>query len=273
MIAGKAKISRLADVEDSSLAMRLSAEQTIQENEYKFPYHYIPTLENGNFSQVRKLRWGYEYLSYLRFILSRLEQIEFNSLLDVGCGEGRFLCEAAKRFPQKELIGVDFSERAVEYAGLLNPNVKFLCGDITDAALFSRKFDLITLIETLEHLPPERVSDFVKGLRQYLHDDGVLILSVPSQNLTLNRKHYQHFNLESLAASLKPYFRISEHYFLNRISKWDRLLNRLLINRYFILNEPRLLNALYRRYENRLLNAVESDGKRICVVCRPSSAV
>ena len=253
--------------------MRLSAEQTIQENEYKFPYHYIPTLENGNFSQVKKLRWGYEYLSYLRFILSRVEKIEFNSLLDVGCGEGRFLCEASKRFPHKELIGVDVSERAVEYAGLLNPNVKFVCGDITDAALFSRKFDLITLIETLEHLPPEQVSDFVKGLRQYLHDDGVLILSVPSQNLTLNRKHYQHFNLESLAASLKPHFRISEHYFLNRISKWDRLLNRLLINRYFILNEPRLLNALYRRYENRLLNAVESDGKRICVVCRPSSYV
>jgi len=251
------------------VAMRLSAEQTIQEKEYEFPYHYIPTLENGNFSQVRKLRWGYEYLSYLRFILSLLEKIEFDSLLDVGCGEGRFLCEAAKRFPDKELSGVDFSGRAVEYAGLLNPKVKFTCGDIADPAILSQRFDVITLIETLEHVPPAGIPDFVKGLRHYLNDDGALIVSVPSQNLTLNRKHYQHFNLDSLAASLKPHFRITEHYFLNRISKWDRLLRLLLINRYFILNEPRLLNALYRRYENRLLNALETDGKRICVVCKP----
>src|ERR1043166_3143274 len=80
-----------------SMAATVPRQETIQETEYQFPYHYIPTLENGNFSQVRKLRWGYEYLSYLRFILSRLDKIEFASLLDVGCGEGRFLCEVQKR--------------------------------------------------------------------------------------------------------------------------------------------------------------------------------
>jgi SAM-dependent methyltransferase len=250
------------------MAMRLSAEQEIQENEYEFPYHYIPTLDDGNFSQVRKLHWGYEYLSYLRFILSKLERIEFDSLLDVGCGEGRFLCEAGKRFPKKKLIGLDFSGRAVEYAELLNPNLRFACGDITDATLFSEAFDVVTLIETLEHVPPADIPEFVKGLRRYLKDDGTLIVSVPSQNLALNRKHYQHFSLDSLAESLKPHFKIVEHYFLNRISRWERLLKRLLINKYFILNEPRLLNALFRRYENNLLNAGEADGKRICVVCR-----
>ena len=254
---------------NSLAAINLSAEQAIQESEYEFPYHYIPTLKNGNFSQVRKLGWGYEYLSYLRFILSRLEKIEFNSLLDVGCGEGRFLCEASERFPHKNLKGIDFSPRAIKYASLLNPRVYFLCGDITDTTLFTERFDVITLIETLEHVPPVRIPDFVHGLRRRLKDDGLLILSVPSENLRLAPKHYQHFNLDSLAASLRPYFKISEHYFLNRISKWDRLLKALLINRYFILNEPRALNALYHLYEKRLLNAAELDGKRICVLCRP----
>jgi 2-polyprenyl-3-methyl-5-hydroxy-6-metoxy-1,4-benzoquinol methylase len=253
------------------MATRLARQQTIQETEYQFPYHYIPTLENGNFSQVRKLRWGYEYLSYLRFILTTLEPIEFNSLLDVGCGEGRFLCEVAKRFPGKKLVGLDLSARAVRYAELLNPNVEFVCADITDAASVKEKFDVITLIETLEHLPPERIPDFVRRLRRTLNDSGTLIISVPSQNLDLNRKHYQHFSLDSLAASLRPWFEVSAHYFLNRISRWDSLLKVLLSNRYFILNEPRLLNALYRRYENRLLKAVASDGKRICVVCRPAN--
>jgi SAM-dependent methyltransferase len=244
-------------------------ERAIQEAEYEFPYHYIPRLEGGNFSQVRKLRWGYEYLSYLRFILSRLEEVEFESLLDVGCGEGRFLSEVSKRFPNKKLTGADVSARALDYARLLNPQVKFTCGDITDPSLFAERFDVITLIETLEHVPPQGVQDFVRGLRHYLKDDGRLILSVPSENLRLNRKHYQHFNLETLGSALRPYFAVIEHYFLNRISRWDKLLGKLLDNRLFILNEPRLLNALYRRYESSLLNALESDGKRICVVCRP----
>src|ERR1051325_9635797 len=99
------------------MATRLTPQQTIQDTQYQFPYHYIPTIENGNFSQVRKLRWGYEYLSYLRFILSTLEQIEFQSLLDVGCGEGRFLCEVSKRLAGKRLVGIDLSARAVQYAG------------------------------------------------------------------------------------------------------------------------------------------------------------
>ncbi|HKQ54156.1 MAG TPA: class I SAM-dependent methyltransferase [Pyrinomonadaceae bacterium] len=244
-------------------------ERAIQEAEYEFPYHYIPRLEGGNFSQVRKLRWGYEYLSYLRFILSRLEEVEFDSLLDVGCGEGRFLSEVSKRFPHKRLTGADVSARALEYARLLNPQVNFTCGDITDPSLCEGRFDVITLIETLEHISPPAVPDFVRGLRGYLKDDGRLIVSVPSENLSLNRKHYQHFNLASLSAALRPQFAVTEHYFLNRISRWDKLLGKLLDNRLFILNEPRLLNALYRRYERSLLNALESDGKRICVVCRP----
>jgi 2-polyprenyl-3-methyl-5-hydroxy-6-metoxy-1,4-benzoquinol methylase len=246
-----------------------SDEQAIQEAEYEFPYHYIPRFEDGNFSQVRKLRWGYEYLSYLRFILARLERVEFASLLDVGCGEGRFLCEVSKRFPNKNLMGIDCSRRALEYARLLNPQVKFTCGDITGEHLFAERFDVITLIETLEHVRPSEIPNFVRGLRDNLKTDGALIVSVPSKNLSLNRKHYQHFNLDSLRAALKPFFTVTEHYFLNRISRWDRLLGKLLVNRYFILNEPRLLNALYRRYEDSLLNALESDGKRICVVCQP----
>ena len=251
------------------MATRLSPQQIIQDTQYQFPYHYIPTLENGNFSQVRKLRWGYEYLSYLRFVLATLKQIEFKSLLDVGCGEGRFLWEVSKCFSDKRLAGIDLSERAVQYAKLLNPEIEFLCGDIAERTSGDEKFDVITLIETLEHVPPDRMAGFVDALRRLLKTDGTLLVSVPSQNLSLNRKHYQHFSLSSLDATLRPSFEITQHHFLNRISRWDRLLKLALTNRYFILNEPRLLNALYRCYETNLLHASELNGKRICVVCRP----
>jgi SAM-dependent methyltransferase len=264
-----ATLTELIEEERALTAEGLSAEQSVQEAEYEFPYHYIPQFDNGNFSQVRKLRWGYEYLSYLRFILARLESVEFDSLLDVGCGEGRFLCEAAKRFPDKRLLGVDISSRAVEYARLFNPGVRFICGDIGDGSSLTERFDVITLIETLEHIPPSGVPNFTQGLRRRLKTDGLLIVSVPSKNIRMSRKHYQHFDLDALAACLSPHFQITEQHYLNRISKWDGLLSSILTNRYFILNEQRLLNALYRRYEQNLLNARDSDCKRICVLCRP----
>lgn len=248
----------------------LTAEQAVQEAEYEFPYHYIPRLDGGNFSQVRKLRWGYEYLSYLRFVLARLERVEFDSLLDVGCGEGRFLREVSRRFGGKRLLGVDFSARAVEYARLLNPGLRFLREDIADGAGAAERFDVITLIETLEHVPPGGSEAFVFGLRRRMKEGGSLVVSVPSKNIKMSAKHYQHFDLGSLASALAPHFRVVEHHYLNRISKWERLLSALLTNRYFILNERRLLNALYRRYERSLLAARASDCKRICVVCRPA---
>lgn len=264
-------LKELTEVESSALtAEGLSAEQAVQEAEYEFPYHYIPRLEGGNFSQVRKLRWGYEYLSYLRFVLARLERAEFDSLLDVGCGEGRFLREVSKRFQGKRLLGVDFSARAVEYARLLNPGLSFTRADIARGSESAERFDVVTLIETLEHVPPGELDTFVEGLRRRTNDDGLLVVSVPSRNIKMSAKHYQHFDLGSLASALAPYFKVEEHYYLNRISKWDRLLSVVLMNRYFILNERRLLNALFRRYERSLLGARDSDCKRICVVCRPA---
>jgi SAM-dependent methyltransferase len=247
----------------------LSAEQLIQEAEYQFPYHYIPTFENGNFSPVRKLRWAHEYLSYLRFILDRLAEIEFDSLLDVGCGEGRFVREAKMRFPGKDLAGIDFSERAVRYAQLFNPQAQFVCGDISNGSLFERQFDVITLIETLEHVPLPDVAGFIRSLRRHLKPDGFLVITVPSENLNLAPKHYQHFSLSSLAVTLQDEFTIADCYFLNRISRWEKIVQTFVSNRLFILNERRILNAFYHYYESSLLNARESDAKRICAVCRP----
>ncbi|HYE15366.1 MAG TPA: class I SAM-dependent methyltransferase [Pyrinomonadaceae bacterium] len=245
-------------------------ERRIQEAEYGFPYHYLPTFEKGKFSQFRNLRWGYEYLSYTRFVLSKLAERDFDSLLDVGCGDGRLLYEARRLFPRKTLVGVDYFEPAVALARLLSPGVTYVRGDITDPALLGRRFDAATLVDVLEHVPPAFLPEFVAGVRQHVEPGGRLVVTVPSTNQPLNRKHYQHFTLESLARTLEPHFRVTEHHFINRRSRRVRLIESLLTNRLFILNERRLLRALYEDYERHALRAGERDCKRICVVCAPA---
>ena len=183
----------------------LSREQREQEDDYVFPYHYIPSLAGGDFSSVRVHRWGYQYLAYLEFVIDRIASLSFGSLLDVGCGDGRLLHEIKSRFHDKRLVELDMSERALRFAGAFNPDIQFICGDITDPAAMEGKFDVITLIETLEHIPPEDISAFVEALARRLADDGAAVITVPSKNIRLTRKHYQHFDLESLTRAISPY--------------------------------------------------------------------
>ena len=87
--------------------------QTIQENLYDFPYHYIPQVnEKGAVSRYRFLDWGFEYLCYILHIKDIIESLSPYSVLDVGCGEGRFLGLLSNQIVRK--VGVDLSERAIQ---------------------------------------------------------------------------------------------------------------------------------------------------------------
>ena len=130
---------------------KLSNQQAMQENKYAYPYHYIPKWDGYKFSQTINLSWGYEYLSYLNFVIEKASQICFKSLLDVGCGDGRFIYELSHRFPNDRLAGLDYSRRAIDFAKIImaDTKVECMCGDIRDKNLFDKKFDIITYISRL----------------------------------------------------------------------------------------------------------------------------
>lgn len=246
----------------------MDIQKIIQENRYFFPYHYIPEFKNGCFSQTRNLFWGYEYLSYLGFVLDKLAYLKFNSLLDVGCGEGRFLYEINQMMPDKTLVGIDISQRSIAFAKAFNPDLQFICGDIQTANL-GKKFDVISLIEVLEHIPPEEIPHFLETLHNLLQPSGALIISVPSDNQKLNPKHYQHFNARGLKNALSDIFKIEEIFYLNRDSLKTNILSKILSNRFSILNHKWLLKIIYNFYLKNLLPATEKDAKRLFCICRP----
>ena len=81
-----------------------------------------------------------------RLIWSLIGKLQFQSVLDVGCGQGSPLEQVARQRPTGELAGVDFSPKAVELAQLRMPNATFSVLDLTTEAL-DRKFDLIICTE------------------------------------------------------------------------------------------------------------------------------
>ena len=72
---------------------------------------------------------------------------DVKSIADIGCGNGLFLKYIDNHLDVDNLVGVDFSEKAMEELEL-NKQV----GDITDIPIGDNSYDLVSSLEVLEHL-------------------------------------------------------------------------------------------------------------------------
>ena len=128
----------------------------IQNNQYDFPYHYIPHVNNGIIEKHRVLSWGFEYMCYLLHCKQIVLKHRPRSLIDIGCGDGRFISLIKNDI--EKILGVDLSTKAIGLARALNPEVEFQIVDINN---YTSQYDVATLIEVLEHIPDEEMKNFL----------------------------------------------------------------------------------------------------------------
>ena len=96
----------------------LTEEQRDQEDLYSFPYHYLDLK-----SDEHRLLLRIEGIAKLRLIRDYILKNNFKRILDAGCGDARLFHEI-KDF-NGELVGVDYSERAIGFAKVFNPHAEF----------------------------------------------------------------------------------------------------------------------------------------------------
>ena len=176
--------------------------QKSQEISYATPYHWF---SEDSFSQNGRL-----YFGYLNFCVDAVKKIGTGSILDAGCGDGRFLGLIAELAGNYSLFGADYSQRAIDFARLLVPKAQFSVSDLSKLQYEPNSFDAIFLIETLEHIEPSNIPQILKELRRVLKNEGVLIVTVPSslQGIPVyGSKHYQHFTTKYLTEIVSRYFR------------------------------------------------------------------
>ena len=240
---------------------KLNKKQAVQDQEYSFPYHYIPQGKQG-FSQNIYWSWGINYQATLDFLVQEIKKDKPESIVDIGTGDGRLVKELSHSFPGKKILGVDYSGRAINLAKALNPGLQFVKANIITQP-FKSKFQAATLIEVLEHIPKNQVDQFVKAIHDLLTPGGHLFLTVPHQNMPLQKKHVQHFNLKVLKKYLSPYFSVKRVKFLGKQSWQYQLVLLLLGNPFFILNHTGLKNALFGFYKKKLFITQENNCSRI----------
>jgi 2-polyprenyl-3-methyl-5-hydroxy-6-metoxy-1,4-benzoquinol methylase len=231
--------------------------QKIQEDGYDFPYHHVP-LYRKIFSQCFNWTWGINYVSTIEFLIDKIKQEEFESLVDIGCGDGRLTKELTEEFKNKDVEGIDYSEKAITLAKLMHPQGKYHCIDILNTH-FNKKYDIALLIEVFEHIPPEISDTFLSAVARLMNKDGTLLLTVPHINAPLDPKHYRHFSVETLSSCLDKYFNIVEIVPFEKIDKRKEVIDLLLTNKLFILNSKRLNQLIYNYYKKNLFFADKED--------------
>lgn len=244
-------------------------EQHIQESQYDYPYHYLPRIKEGRFTQLQYWSWGMHYLGGMRVVLDQLNGWSFDSLVDVGCGDGRFLRELAVNRPPVETLGIDYSKRSIEMARGMNPDLDYEVVDIFSDDV-GQKFEVATAIEVLEHIPPKDLDRFVERITDLLVDDGRFVLTVPHTNKPVQDKHYQHFSSADLESVLDPLFDSVSFVPFDKKSKIFTALELALGGRgkHFVVNSPLIVDSLWRLYKRRYLYAdSEANCRRIAAIC------
>lgn len=89
-----------------------------------------------------------------RLILDLIRPLQFEAVLDVGCGQGAFLADLQKEFPRVRPYGVDLSRTAIALARARVRGGEFRVLDLASEHL-AQKFDLVICSEVLEHIPDD----------------------------------------------------------------------------------------------------------------------
>lgn len=148
--------------------------------------------------------------SFIHYLEQRLAQTDNFEILDVGCGEGRFLTDLKIIFPEIHTSGIS----AYDYRSKINnreqqelaKNIDYRTGDIQRLEMVfpGKKFDMIVSLKSFTYL-----ADPLNALRQCyraLKQDGLLFVDYSGIELELDdaKKLLTLWNNSEINAELEP---------------------------------------------------------------------
>ena len=174
-------------------ARRRTLQGWLQERQYATPYHWRQRPNDEHEYMLRT-----QVVLELAGIAAPPHGAPARpALLDVGCGDGRFTADAARH---ARSVGVDVSRRALGHARALVADARFVasCGaalPFRDAA-----FDLVTMLDVIEHVPDEHEQQVIDESRRVLRPGGRIVVSTNTDCSARELKHYRHYPIDRFRA-------------------------------------------------------------------------
>jgi len=137
-------------------------------------------------------RWAFDLLNEA---FERIDMDGVRSILDVGCGEGSKTYFLKNRFPQANVLGIDFAQSGIDaansqYGG--EQGLEFLVMDADNQIIWTKTYDLIFCSEVLEHIDDWKalVKEFAAAANKYI------VLTFPTGRMRkyeINDGHVRNF--------------------------------------------------------------------------------
>jgi len=141
-------------------------------------------------------RWSFYVRATSRETLNRLRINPTDSVLDVGCGTGRLLCELASTYQGARLAGIDPSPEMLAIAcERLPPRIELKQGWAEDIPYPDSTFDVVVSCNVLHYIREPLVA--LKDMLRVVRREGTLILTDWSDDYLACRIcdwYLRHFN-------------------------------------------------------------------------------
>lgn len=107
-------------------------------------------------------------------LLELLDVLEFDSVLDVGCGFGRVGASILSRWPGVRYTGIDVSPDLIDGARKRLPSAELIVADLAQFDT-DRRWDLVLSVSVLGHIRPEDVGPLIERMRRWARHDVIHI--------------------------------------------------------------------------------------------------
>lgn len=230
----------------------LTEKQHVMERRYSLPYNWL--------EKPYSIKWAHKF-GLISIILKFIQSGD--RVLDVGCGDGWHSSMIAEK--GAIVTGIDYSERAIGFARLINPASTFDIGSATTLPYPDKSFDVVTCIQVLEHLDQTSVDQALAEFKRVIKDKGRIIISVPSILRPLSKAHLRHYTIQSLRDMTKNLDGISTlkgHELSNAMSLNMRKLfeNRIFFSQIFA-------KIFYEKIYFRYFNEVDPQKANNLIIC------
>lgn len=194
-----------------------------------FSFKYYEPIELYSDEMLREYRNSYKHVFEARQggnknRISAGDQLDFHyeiaaeyvdgtmEVLDIASGEGygsKILSTKAKL-----VIGSDYDGKTIEKAKEIHGNIKnvqFFEQNALCTSFAEGRFNLITSMETIEHVPDEDA--YMLEMNRILKNGGYFIFSTPQNkmgHIPMNNQHVKEYSLEALEALANKYFKVEK---------------------------------------------------------------